>query len=152
MSTSPHHVTNAAIKGLADDVAERLGVNRSLIYAMGEYPEKDRYSRFVQFYLTLADLDFARADLLFRDFEARRNALCPTREVKRTTEQKALSALSEKVSDLMRSHFEGKAEHEKLQAVAEVEECCRLLSQAILGSAAPVMSRVEREREVRFGG
>jgi hypothetical protein len=132
MPISPHHVTNVAIKGIADDAAERLGINRSLVYAMGEYPEKDRYSRFVQLWLVLADLNFAQADLLFRDFEARRNALCPTRKGKQTTEQKALSVLSEKVSGLMKAYFEERAEHEKLQAVAEVEEACRQVSGVIL--------------------
>jgi hypothetical protein len=128
MPISPHHVTNAAIKGHADEIAERLGINRSLVYAMGEYPEKDRYSRLVQVWLILADLDFAQADLIFRDFEARRNAVCPTRKGRQTTEQKALGQLSEKVSELMKAYFNESAEHEKLRAVAEVEEACRLLS------------------------
>ena len=132
MSISPHHVTNAAIKGHADEIAERLGKHRSLIYAMGESPEKDRYSRLVQFWLILADLNFPNADLIFRDFEARRNALCPTRKGRQTTEQKALSALSESVSELMKAYFNDSADHEKLRAVAEVEEVCRQLSAAIL--------------------
>lgn len=132
MSISPHHVTNAAIKGHADELAERLRINRSLVYAMGEYPDKDRYSRLIQFWLILADLNFANADLIFRDFEARRNALCPTRKGRQTTEQKALGMLSEKVSDLMKAYFNDSADHEKLQAVAEVEEVCRQLSGAIL--------------------
>jgi hypothetical protein len=144
MPISPHHVTNAAIKGIADDVAERLGKHRSGIYAMGEDPEKDRYSRLVQFWLILADLNFAQADLIFRDFEARRNALCPARKGRQTTEQKALSALSESVSQLMKAYFEEKAEHEKLQAVAEVEEVCRQLSGAILRSSERGMLQEQR--------
>lgn len=132
MSISPHHVTNAALKGIADDVAERLGKHRSGVYAMGEDPEKDRYSRFVQLWLVLADLNFAQADLLFRDFEARRNALCPARKGRQTTEQKALGLLSEKVSDLMKTYFDERADHEKLAAVAAVEDACRQLSGAIV--------------------
>lgn len=130
--SSPHHATHAAIENIVDDVAERLGKSGSYVYSMGEYPEKDRYTRFVTFYLAVASVDFQKADILYRDFETRRNALCPTREAKRTTETKALASLSEKVAELMKSHLEGKAEHEKLQAVAEVEEVCRQLSQALL--------------------
>jgi hypothetical protein len=139
MPISPHHVTHAALKGHADEVAERLGINRSIVYAMGEYPEKDRYSRLIQFWLILADLDFAQADLLFRDFEARRNALCPTRKGRQTTEQKALGVLSERMSDLMKAYFDERADHEKLAAVAAVEDACRLLSGAIVRRSVKAM-------------
>lgn len=140
-TVSPHHITNVAIKGVAEDVAERLSINRSLVYAMGEYPEKDRYSRFVQFWLVLADLDFSKADLLFRDFEARRNALCPARRGRQTNEQKALAEVSERVSALVRSYLTDVAEHEKFRLIAEAEESLRELSGALLSKGERLLEQ-----------
>jgi hypothetical protein len=139
---SPHHVTNIALKGVADDVAERLGKHRSGIYAMGEDPEKDRYSRFVQFWLVLADLAFPQADLLFRDFEARRNAVCPTRKGRQTNEQKALGDVSERAAAVVRGYLDEVAEHEKLRLIAEAQEALRGLTDTIL-------SKGERSLEQR---
>jgi hypothetical protein len=144
MSVSPHHVTNAAIKGHAVEIATRLGINKSLVWAMGEGPEKDRYSRLIQFWLILADLDFAQADLIFRDFEARRNAKCPTRKGRRKKEQDVLGDLSEAVSDLMKTYFSELADHEKFAAVAKVEEVCRQLSSAILSRSERAMLQEQR--------
>jgi hypothetical protein len=150
--SSPHHATHKAVAGIADRVADRLAKSTTYVYSMGEDPEKDRYTRFVQLYLAIAAEDWEKAEVLYRDFETRRNALSPKRQFARTTETKALASLSEKVSDLLKSHLEGKAEHEKLQAVAEVEEVCRQLSQAIIGSTVAVIGRAERERDARMGG
>ena len=53
----PHLVTNEAVKGIAEGVALQLGKTPSYVYSMGEDPEKDRYTRFVQFWLAVGAQD-----------------------------------------------------------------------------------------------
>jgi hypothetical protein len=147
MSITPHLVTNAAVKGIANDIAERLGKSPSAIYAMGERPDKDRYSKFLQFWLVIADLNFQQADLLFRDFEAHRNALAPQR-VAVTTEPRAMASVSEQISEVMKAHFERKSNDEKLRKIAEAQEALRRLSAAILRAESNSRGLQLHEQEI----
>ena len=110
--SSPHHATHEAIKGIAARVAERLGCTGTHIYKMGEDPEKDRYSRFISFWLAIAAEDFEQADIFFNDFKARRDALAPERRAVRTTERKALASVSERIDEVMQGYLKGEADHE----------------------------------------
>src|SRR5688500_16890087 len=111
---SPHHATNAATKGIVDDIAERMGLHRSGVYAWGEDPAKDRYSRFVQVYLVTADLNFEQSEAWFKDFSARRGAILHRRQGRRVQEPKALAAFNEAAKDVVNGFISDKADHEKL--------------------------------------
>jgi hypothetical protein len=124
---------NAVLKGLVDDIATRLGKHPSGIYAMGEDPEKDLYTRLLSIWYIVADLDFSQADILFRDFEARRIAKAPQKVVV-TTEPKALASVSEGINAVMRAHFECQSNDEKLRKIAEAQEALRQLTATILNS------------------
>jgi hypothetical protein len=143
---SPHHATNAATKGIVDELAERLRLHRSGVYSWGEDPEKDRYSRFIQVYLITADLKFEQSEAWYKDFTARRAAILHKRQDKRVQEPKALASFNEAAKDVVNGYLSDKADHEKMMDIARAEDALRELSAQIMRRG---MTPAEVERDVR---
>lgn len=144
MSTSPHLATNAALKGIADQIAERLGLHRSGIYAMGEDPAKDRYSRFIQLYTTTADVDFEQSEVWHQDFTVRRAALLHKRQGKPVQERKVLASFNESSMEVVNGYLSDKPDHEKLMDIARAEDALRELSAQIMRRGEQGMMREQQ--------
>lgn len=83
MADAPYLTTKAAVGDDVQTTALRLNKSPSYIQQMTEGPEKDRYSRFIQLYLSVSD---GGAEIFFKDFE-RRHYERMGRKVERQPEQ-----------------------------------------------------------------
>lgn len=116
-----NHITRAATKENAEEVAHKIGKHPNSIYKMWGDPEFDRFSRFIELYEAAADVSFCHADIFYQTFKSIRDARAQlhAKEVARENTSETAARAAKEGNDCACAALTGKSHHDRIKEAGE---------------------------------